>query len=660
MNRSFYPRLAFINMKKHSKTYIPYLLSTITTVSMFYILTALTFNKDLINKFSSSAIVEMLVVGIVIVVIFSCIFIFYTNSFLTKRRKKEIGLYNILGMQKRHIMCMLLFENMYTMMISIISGVLFGIIFGKILFLLLLRIVYVANQDAQFPISLPAISLSIVVFIPIFLATLLSNIWKIHFSNPITLLQGGNTGEKEPKARWILTIIGIACLGPAYYIGQSINEPVHSAKPSYQTILLLFIGTYPLFIGVSISILKFLKHRKRFYYKTNHFTIVSGMLYRMKQNAVGLANICVLSTLIIFILTTTASLYFGINDRLDFEFPYKNSVVMSWDSNSEKMEKSKQIVQQDLLQHHIAAQDETQYRTTTIYAKVIHNKILAGTDWPSLKSVKKINILTLEDYNALHDRHVTLQPNEVLWLNKLNAFHKKTDFTINTELFSIKEYVSSDKYAVGKEDYNIVVANDQVMEHIHTLYESFDAMDQEFTPTYIYAFNTQQNARGLYDIMEGINDKLQQDTDGSTMTFIEYRENLKQQYLQTYGGLLFIGIFFGILFLLATTLIIYYKQISEGYEDRERYQIMQKVGMSTSEIKKSIRFQVLSIFLLPILIAIIHFSFAFKIITSLLYVLQIRDITVFLSCSSATIFIFLVFYLVVYLITSRVYYKIIK
>ena len=267
---------------------------------MFYTITALSYNKDIVTKleFNDTMLEILIVFGIWILIPFSCIFIFYTNSFLTKQRKKEIGLYNILGMGKKHIMCMLLFENIYTIIISISAGLLLGIIFGKILFLLLLRIIGFVNQKAQFPISMSAIDLTILVFISIFLATLLSNLWQIYVSNPIHLLQSGNMGEKEPKAKWIISIIGVLSLGFAYYIAPSnATELQYAFLPTLCTVVLLILGTYALFIGVSITLLKFLKQRKRFYYKTSHFTIISGMLYRMKHNAVGLANICLLSTL---------------------------------------------------------------------------------------------------------------------------------------------------------------------------------------------------------------------------------------------------------------------------------------------------------------------------------------------------------------------------
>ena len=655
MNQFFYPRLALTNMKKHRKTYIPYLLSSIITVSMFYILTGLTYNKDIINKLSiGRSMTQILGFGVYIIVIFSCIFIFYTNSFLTKRRKKEIGLYNILGMEKRHIMYMLLFENIYTIIISIIGGLIFGVLFGKVLFLLLVKIVLKVNQDLQFPISAPAIRLTVLVFTPLFLATLLSNLWQIHFSNPITLLRGGKTGEKEPKTKWILTVIGIICLGWAYYTAQTIDEPLQSLQSFFFAVVLVIIGTYALFVSVTITVLKFLKRRKKFYYQTNHFTIVSGMIYRMKQNAVGLANICILSTCIIVMLASTFSLYFGVNDLIATDFPYKDFTYSPSNASEQEMDKAKQIIHKQLSKNHIQIQDATQYHSFRILAKQTANSFVTNNRYDSIKDIKNINILSVKEYNALHGSHITLQPNEVLWLNHPDALDKKTDFTINKEKFSIKEYTSSNKYAVGKEDYNIVVANEQVMDHINMLYTP--DLDER-SPNYTYAFNTNETTQDIIRITENIHDALRNNGVGE---HVEHRVSMKQQYLVLYGGFLFIGIFLGIEFLLATALIIYYKQISEGYDDKEKYEIMQKVGMSNREIKKSIKFQVLSVFFLPILVAVIHYSFAFKNITSLLSLFRLNNVNLFLLCSIATVIIFLIFYSIVYFITSKIYYKIIK
>ncbi len=655
MNQFFYPRLALTNMKKHRKTYIPYLLASIITISMFYTLTALSDNTVLFKKYGDSgeSMMHILKLSVYIIAIFSCIFIFYSNSFLTKKRKKEIGLYNILGMEKRHIMCMLLFETIYTITIIIICGLLLGIIFGKILFLLLFKITLSMQQDLPFPISAPAIRQTILIFIPLFLATLLSNIWNIHFANPITLLQGSNVGEKEPKTKWSLVIISIISLGSAYYIAQTFNKPADALTNSFYTIVLIIIGTYALFISVSIAILKFLKKRERFYYQTNHFTIVSGMIYRMKQNAVGLANICVLSTCVIIMSASTFSLYFGVNDRISREFPYKDFINTSMRNNEHDISESKQTIRQYLSKHHIPIQDETQYHTYRIRANVTHNAIITSPSINEHKGIKKINILLLEEYNRIHGSHVTLQPHEILWLNHPTALGKKADLTINKELFSIKDKVFSDKYAIEKDDYNIVVADEAIMKHIFTLYET-GTSDQP--PEYIYAFNTSESMPDMHNIVKNLNHRLIT----HNASFVEQRDFRKGEYLLLYGGFVFIGIFLAIEFLLATALIIYYKQISEGYDDKEKYEIMQKVGMSTKEIKKSIQFQVLSVFFLPIVVAIMHFSSIFKIITTLLYELGINDVSLFLTCSAATIAIFLVFYSIVYFATSKVYYKIIK
>ena len=654
MNRFFYPRLALSNIIKHRKTYIPYLLSSTIIIALFYTITALRFNKDLIAKSQDGEImIETLKYSVYLVAIFSCIFILYTNTFLTKRRRKEIGLYNILGMEKKHIMHMLLFENIYTIIISIIGGLVFGFIFGKILFLLLLKITSFIDQNIQFPISMQAIYLTILIFTPLFLVTLLSNIWQIHFSNPITLLQGGRSGEKEPKSKWLLAIIGIGCIVSSYYLAVAYGQPLHAFKSSFYALLLAIIGTYALFISISIVILKVLKRRKRFYYQTNHFTVVSGMIYRMKQNAIGLANICVLSTCVIIMLTITSSLYFGIDDFVSLQFPYKNFYLLDSHGSQEGMDQIKQITDQYLSKNHIQIKNATQYHVYWFPAKLTNNVMTTKREYnDDPNAFKTLNIVSLEEYNQLHDRHVILQPNEILWVNQPSVLQQKKKLIYNNEPFTIKEYVASDKYAVGAEDYTIV-ANSQAMEHFYT---SFQTVDYEHNPSYIYSFNIKQKGN-MGSIVQNLTNTLMQ---RNQFVYIQNSNSTREEFQRAYGSFLFICVFLGIEFLIATALIIYYKQIFEGYDDKEKYQIMKKVGMSTKEIKKSIHFQVLSVFFLPILIAIIHFAFGFKVISSLLFVFRIKSIWVLLTCSMITTIIFLVFYSIVYFITSKVYYKIIK
>ena len=605
MKLFFYPRLALTNMKRHRKTYIPYLIASIITVSMFYILTALVFTEDIRRRPRiGNTIVLILIFAIFIVIIFSFIFIFYTNSFLMKRRKTEIGLYNILGMQKKHIMCMLFFENIYTIIISIVCGLWFGILFGKLLFLLLLKIILHDYNSLRFQISLTAMRLTIFIFVPIFLSTLISNLWQIHVSNPITLLQGSKIGEKEPKTKWLLTIIGIASITSAYYIAQTMKEPSNAFVASFYVMLLVMLGTYALFTGVSITILKFLKKRKRFYYKTSHFTIISGMLYRMKQNAVGLANICVLSTCVIIMLATTSSLYFGLDDLVSLDLSYKDYTITP--DKEKDSDKVISIVQQQFSASKIQIIDESRYHSYTMQAKLTNNVMKTNLNL-DIKNVKKVNILLLEEYNQLHHSHITLQSDEILCLNPTKVLYFNKKLVINKKSFTIKDYVDSEKYGVGLNDYNIVIANEQVMKDI---YAGYNPKERPFQ--YNYTFNTNENAEVVIsDVIDAL-DKYE------LFPGIETRNDFKQEYLLLFGGFLFIGIFLGIEFLLATALIIYYKQISEGYDDKEKYKIMQKVGMSTKEVKKSIHFQILSVFFLPIIVAIIHFHFIFKIITTLL------------------------------------------
>ena len=316
MSSSIYGKLALTNLKNNRKTYIPYILTAILTVMMYYIMDGLVRNSAL----SEQNLHLILVYARMVIVIFSVIFLFYTNSFLIKRRKKEIGVYNILGMGKRHIAKMLTVETMVTAIVSIGIGILFGVIFSKLMFLILLKIL---NYDIgmDFEISISTLLYTLVFFLVIFIMTLIYNLFQIQLSNPVELLHGSSQGEKEPKTKWFMALFGIASLGVGYVIAITVDHPLAAIQAFFVAVVCVILGTYALFTAGSVALLKGLRKNKKFYYQTKHFSSVAGMIYRMKQNAVGLANICILSTMVLVMISTTISLYVGIEDVLDTRFP---------------------------------------------------------------------------------------------------------------------------------------------------------------------------------------------------------------------------------------------------------------------------------------------------------------------------------------------------
>ena len=320
MNNRFFSKLAASNIKKNGKAYIPYILSCVMTVALFYIVKSLSYNPGLKNMVGSSTMMTMMSMCSVIIALFAIVFLFYTNSFLMKRRKKEFGVFNILGMEKSHIAKTMAWENFYVTLISIVGGLVIGLALDKAMFLLIAQVL---NEEITlgFFISDKAIISTIVMFCIIFLLILLNSIRQIHTANPIELVTAGNAGEREPKTKWVLAILGLLSLGAGYYIALTIENPLTALVYFFFAVILVIIGTYMLFTAGSIALLKILRKNKKYYYKTKHFTSISGMIYRMKQNAVGLANICILSTAVLVMVSSTSSLMLGLQDVIATRYP---------------------------------------------------------------------------------------------------------------------------------------------------------------------------------------------------------------------------------------------------------------------------------------------------------------------------------------------------
>lgn len=585
MNNFIYEKLAVTNLKNNRKTYVPYIFTGVLTVMMFYIIDALSRGKGI----TQDTLKICLQYATGVIVVFAVIFLFYTNSFLIKRRKKEIGVYNILGMGKRHIARMMAVETILTAGISILGGLVFGIIFGKLMYLLLLKILR-NSVDMQFSVNGTAIVQTVILFAGIFLLTYLYNILQIQLVNPVELLHGGNQGEKEPKSRWLLVIVGVAALGNGYWIALTTEAPLEVLLKFFVAVVCVIIGTYALFIAGSIVVLKILRKNKAYYYNPKHFTSVSGMIYRMKQNGAGLANICVLSTMVLVMVSTTVSLY----------------AVLKGD----KLENVDQY-----------------YPDNHFYY---------------------VEMMTQDEYNRIEKRNVSLEEQEIL------------TYTSNGKCGKKEINIAGRNYQVKKELSEMTSQPKSTAEMYKTLYIVFANAEQiERIEPFSYAdkFNLKGDDGKQKEALEQIQNEFYEKIPDGMM---ESRMLSRSSFYELYGGLFFIGIYLGSMFIMATVLIIYYKQISEGYDDRERYQIMQKVGMSKKEVKRSIRSQVLSVFFLPLIVAVIHVAVAFKVMTKILGVLNLTNVSLFAVCTIITIAVFAVFYIIVYSITAKEYYRIVN
>lgn len=663
MNNKLYAKLAFINLKKNHKTYIPYLLTCIGTIAMFYIMSSLTNSNGIQEMMGGNELLIILRLGTIVIGIFSTIFLFYTNSFLMKRRKKEVGLYNILGMEKKHIAKMLCFEVLYTAVSSLVIGLTTGIIISKLMYWLLFKLLNFPIP-ITFTISINSIIVTILLFLAIFIVSLLSDFGKITLANPIELLRGGNVGEKEPKTKWLMTLIGFMALGGGYYIALATESPLEALLLFFVAVILVIIGTYALFTAGSIAVLKFLKKNKKFYYKTKHFTSVSGMLYRMKQNAVGLSNICILSTSVLVMLSTTVSLYIGQEDVLRTRYP-RECMIRIYQTEEQKELQVAQLAEEELAKEGLIQTNVENYHyiSTSIFRK--NNGVFRFLTEETTEDLLDgemytIQFIPLEDYNKMYEKNEVLKEDEVIVIAN-NGKMPIDPFQLEDMTFTVKQQLNLEEFI---DEYMMVNSCTIILPDINRISKVMKEISEESQGniSYTYQFDIEGDKQKIKEVENNLSEKIKEINENVKQgrIYLESRETSRENFFILYGGLFFLGIFLGSLFLMATVLIIYYKQISEGYEDKERFDIMQKVGMSRKEIKKSIQSQVRMVFFLPLLMSVIHIAFAFPVITKILYVLNLSNVALFFGCTVGTILAFALIYILVFAITAREYYRIVK
>lgn len=657
MFKGIYVRLALSNLKKNKKNYLPYIITSILTIMIFYDMYMITINPGLKKIPGSASVISVLGVGAYIVGIFACIFLFYTNSFLVKQRKKEIGLYNVLGMGKKDIGFMMFWETVITSIGSLICGLLAGVLFGKLMFLILYRILRF-KTEIIYEISGKAIQVTVVLFVAIFAATLLANLWAIRRANPIELLKGGAQGEREPKTKLILALFGVVTIAAGYVLANTVENPITAISVFFLAVLLVVCGTYALFVAGSIAVLKLMRKNKNFYYKANHFHSVSGMIYRMKQNGVGLANICILSTMVLITVSTTVCLNMGMENIMSNRFP-KEFMLNIYEATEENIQKVDKVITEEV--NRFEVQRKNAFRCA--YLNLIADENEKGFDSLLFEGAFYSNKAMLEIapvryYNEMCNDDIELSDGEaVVYTVGKENYGKDTLSIEDMEFTVVKE---PDRIPMEKEQefplmdtYVIFVKDESV---IHTMIENY-AKGKPVDITYECGFDLSGSLKAKQQVADQIETRVHQEMNLSGGT--ELRGNFKEDFYTFYGCFLFIGIFLGSLFLMATVLIIYYKQISEGYEDRNRYQIMKKVGMSRKEIRKTINSQIRLVFFLPIGVAVVHVIAAFRLMRKILATMNLTNMNLFIACTAGTILVFAVIYMLVFKITAREYYKIV-
>lgn len=648
MNSRIYSRLAVSNIKNNRKTYVPFIFTSILTVMMYYIIDALAGNGSI----EITNVITVLRMGCGVMVVFSVIFLFYTNSFLIKRRKKEIAVYNILGMGKGHIGRMLTVETLIVGGISIAGGIAGGMAFGKLMHLLLIRIIHY-DVGMEFHISVQSVSDTVILFAFIFFLTWFYNLFQIRLANPIELLRGGSAGEKEPKTKVILALIGVVTMAAGYYLAVSTKNPLEAINTFFVAVILVIIGTYALFLAGSIALLKLLRKQKKFYYKPNHFVSVSGMIYRMKQNAVGLANICILSTIVLVMISSTVSLYVGMDDVMAHQYPNDYQMTL-YEASQEKINKANKLIEEELDRGGLKKEGETacHYGTAVLISQGGNKFTTSENGTYSPRDLTELYVIPQEDYQKLENTSTSLKENEVIiYTTAVN--YGRDSIQIDGRKFQVTEEL--DDFVLEEKNQSrvapgmyMIVANDEVAMQLDSLKSGL---------RYDIDFDMTGSDEEKAVVEEKIADRITEELPG---TYFTSRQAGTESFFGFYGCLFFIGMYLGFMFLVATVLIIYYKQISEGLDDRERYVIMQKVGMDKREIRRAIRSQILIVFFLPLLFSILHIMVAFNVITKLLGIFGLFNTGLFVLCTVVTVLIFAAFYIIVFAITAREYYKIVN
>lgn len=659
MSKFLYARLAAVNIRKNGRIFAPYILISIFTIAMFYIMVFIAGNEGVSKMPGAQALSVILVMGSVVIGIFSFIILLYTNSFLMKRRLKEIGLYNILGMGKRHIARVMSIETIFVALFTIVTGLLTGILLSKLMLALLLKLL-TFTVPFGFEISPVALGVTALLFAGIFFATLLINLGRIGLSKPIELLYGGNVGEKEPKTKRLLAVIGFIALAVGYTIANVTDNPLQALGLFFIAVILAILGTFCLFTAGSIAVLKALRKNKGYYYKTKHFTSVSGMIYRMKQNAAGLANICILSTMVLVMLSTTVSLYIGMEDALRSRFPKSFEITVPHLSRDDADALERTI-------DRILTENKTAVRNVACYRYEGWTMTESGSRFTLLNEFIVTTLagftvifIPLEDYNRLQGKAASLAEDELL-LHISKGSYDGDSVSFGAAVYRIREKLPDlnvpEKYALSlNEVFYFIVPGEQT---VRDIYAALGGTEWNGLSFYC-GFDADGDGPSQRALAETLRRTLNTAGGEDVPVYVTNAEENRYTFLSVYGGLFFLGIFLGALFVMATVIIMYYKQMSEGYDDKKRFEIMQKVGLGRDEIKATIRSQVLTVFFLPLAAAGIHIVAAFKMITKLLYLLNLNNVHLFAVCTLGTFALFAVIYAAVYALTARTYYRIVS
>ena len=664
MKALFYPRLAWTGIKNNRRLYLPYILTCIGMVAMFYIMLSLSTGEFLDKMRGGTTLGSVLGLGAGVIGFFAVLFLFYTNSFLIRRRKKEFGLYNILGMGKRNIARVLFSETLILAAVSLVFGLILGAALSK---LAELGLAYFVESDAgyDFTVYPTAMGYTVLLFVCIFLLLFFKSVGQVGLSNPVELLHSESVGEKPPKANWVFGVLGIVILAAAYYISVTIEQPVAALGWFFIAVLMVIAATYLLFIAGSVLLCRILQKNKHYYYKPNHFVSVSSMAYRMKRNGAGLASVCILITMVLVMIASTSCLYFGKNDVLRSQYPHDFNSTVDFDTldevTQENIDKTKAAIDA-FMDKNGGISFGICGKSDRVTGKLRDGVFYMGDDVYDPEHSTFLYIIDLADYNRNTGSSYRLDDGEALVFASSRTYDHDT---IRIE--------GGREYKVVKSEGTIDFIRDTDMLGFSAVYivvpDFYSSAEDLLQATekqgvsqpwlqWRYQFDSPADYLTQLEIEEGIWDVIAQAHSGGYG--LSSLAGARDDFYGSFGGLFFLGIMLSIVFIIAAVLIIYYKQVSEGYEDQSRFEIMQKVGMTKKDIRKSINSQMLTVFFLPLLFAIVHLGFAFPMINKLLLLFGLDNLGLLLLTAAISALVFALFYIIVYRVTSNAYYSIVS
>ena len=638
-----YNVLAIEGIKKNKQLYLPYIISSVCIIAITYIVSYFCYSKTIISSVGGEVISSIMLLGYMVMALFSLIFIFYTHSFLFKRRKKEFGLYNVLGLAKKDICKIVFLDNIYVDIITIVLGLGVGILFSKFAELAYFKIV---AKPYSIAFNLPTLSLlmTLICFLGIYFLILISSIISVYKNDTIAFLKADSSGEKAPKANFLLALVGLIILAFAYYLAITIDDPVQAMLTFFFAVIMVVVATYLLFIAGSVTLCKILAHNKKYYYKLNHFISVSSMSFRMKRNGSGLASICILSTMVLVMLSSTSSLYFGAKSSNKKLFPYEYSINYNYFTYDELLETDETIIP-FVESNNYKIKDKNEYRNINFYLPLEGNRVVIESN--SL-DYAKMTFIDIDEYNKLYGTDYILKDDECLLYEYIGEY-KHDSIVVGDDAYKVIDKVEKMPIDYVSATY---MANNYFFV-VNDLEPISNSLKDICKNTYIVQFDVYNDSLSLYNL---INEEYTSDTP----YFFESSLNSLSEFYNLYGSLFYLGISLSIAFVIATVCIMYYKQVVEGYEDQKRFAIMKKLGLDDRQIRKSINSQLLTVFFLPLVGALSHLLFAHPMIEKLLSLFMISDIRLFFVTSILCYVCFSIIYFVIYKLTSNVYYKIVS